>query len=101
MVAEGVGGVDQIAADIQRITGVESRATVLGHVQRGGSPTLRDRVMASLMGHEAVCLLEKGIGNRVVSFRNNQIVDDDIYEALEMKKEFDYKTYQMAMEISI
>lgn len=101
VVAEGVGGVDQIAADIQRITGVESRATVLGHVQRGGSPTLRDRVMASLMGHEAVCLLEKGIGNRVVSFRNNQIVDDDIYEALEMKKEFDYKTYQMAMEISI
>lgn len=68
IVAEGVGGVDKLAKDIQEQTGIESRATVLGHVQRGGSPTLRDRVMASRMGYHAVELLDKGIGNRVVAY---------------------------------
>jgi 6-phosphofructokinase 1 len=102
VVAEGVGGVNEIARKIQEATGVESRATILGHVQRGGNPTVRDRIMAAEMGHKAVCLLYKGIGNRIVSFRNNAFVDDDIHEALEMKKEFNYNTFEtLVREISI
>ena len=89
IVAEGVGGVDKLAKDIQEQTGIESRATVLGHVQRGGSPTLRDRVMASRMGYHAVELLDKGIGNRVVAYRESKVVDFDITEALDMKRVFD------------
>lgn len=101
VVAEGVGGVDAIADQIEASTGIESRATVLGHVQRGGSPTVRDRVMASQMGYHAVELLDHGIGNRVVSYRSSKIVDDDIYEALSMKKIFDEDEYRMATAISI
>ena len=101
IVAEGVGGVDELAKNIQAQTGIESRATVLGHVQRGGSPTLRDRVMASRMGDHAVQLLEKGIGNRVVAFRESKVVDFDITEALDMKRVFDKDLYDMALRISI
>lgn len=101
VVAEGVGGVEQLAKNIQDETGFETRATVLGHVQRGGSPTLRDRVMASRMGYHAVELLDKGIGNRVVAYRESKIVDFDITEALEMKRVFDKKLYEIALRISI
>ena len=101
VVAEGVGKVSDIAKTIEEKTGVESRATVLGHVQRGGSPTVRDRLMASPMGNKAVCLLESGIGNRVISWRDNSLVDDDIFEALSRKKEFDFEMYNMALEVSI
>ena len=101
IVAEGVGGVEAIAKRIQEETGIETRATVLGHVQRGGSPTLRDRVVASSMGHCAVELLEKGVGNRVVAMQNGKIVDFDITEALNMKKQFNKELYNVAMDISI
>lgn len=101
VVAEGIGGVEGIADRIEQATGIESRATILGHVQRGGSPTVRDRVMASQLGYHAVELLNKGIGNRVVTFRDNKIGDDDIYEALAMKKVFDIDEYNMATAISI
>jgi 6-phosphofructokinase 1 len=101
VVAEGVGGVEAIADRIEQATGIESRATILGHVQRGGSPTVRDRVMASQLGHHAVELLKDGIGNRVVTFRDNKIGDDDIYEALAMKKIFDIDEYNVATAISI
>ncbi len=101
VVAEGVGHVDEMAKEIERITGIESRATVLGHVQRGGSPTVRDRVMASQMGHRAVELLSSGIGNRVVAYKSDKIVDYDINEALAMKKPFEYELYKVAHEISI
>lgn len=101
VVAEGVGGVEAIADRIEQATGIESRATILGHVQRGGSPTVRDRVMASQMGYHAVELLNAGIGNRVVTFRENKIGDDDIYEALAMAKVFDMDEYNMATAISI
>ena len=101
VVAEGVGHVDQIAKEIEMLTGIESRATVLGHVQRGGNPTVRDRVTASEMGHRAVELLEAGIGNRVVAMQSNAIVDFDIYEALQMTKDIDNRLYQIAHEISI
>ena len=101
VVAEGVGGTAEIAKKIEAETGVESRATILGHVQRGGSPTARDRIMASQMGSRAVDLLTQGIGNRVVGIRDNKIVDFDIFEALKMTKTIDMKDYELAHEISI
>ena len=101
IVAEGVGGTAEIAKKIEAETGVESRATILGHVQRGGSPTARDRIMASQMGSRAVDLLTQGIGNRVVGIRDNKIVDFDIVEALKMTKTIDMKDYELAHEISI
>lgn len=101
VVAEGVGGTAEIAKKIEAETGVESRATILGHVQRGGSPTARDRIMASQMGSRAVDLLTQGIGNRVVGIKDNKIVDFDIFEALKMTKTIDMKDYELAHEISI
>ncbi|MDE7192575.1 MAG: 6-phosphofructokinase [Oscillospiraceae bacterium] len=100
IVAEGVGGTEELAKRIQESTGIESRATILGHVQRGGSPTVRDRVMASEMGYYAVELLEKGIGNRVVGVKNGKVYDVDIQEALSMKKPFDERLYKIANNIS-
>ena len=99
VVAEGIGHAEEIARTLQEKTHVESRATVLGHVQRGGSPTLRDRVVASEMGHYAVELLEQGIGNRVAGMQQNKIVDFDIQEALAMKKPYDERLHHMAEEI--
>lgn len=101
IVAEGVGKVKDIAKEIEDKTGIETRATILGHVQRGGRPTVRDRVMASRMGYAAVELLVQGIGNRVISFTDNKIVDFDIYEALSMERKFDHELYDIAHEISI
>ncbi len=101
VVAEGIGGVEEIAKKIQAETGIDSRASILGHVQRGGNPTLRDRVVATQMGYYAVKLLEKGIGNRVVALKENDIVDYDIYEALNMKKPFDKEMYKIADITSI
>lgn len=101
IVAEGIGGVEEMAKRIQNETGVESRATILGHVQRGGTPTVRDRVNGSLMGYHAVELLKQGIGNRVVAMQKDAIVDFDIFEALNMKKSLDLNLYKIAHEISI
>lgn len=89
VVAEGVGGVTQMAEKIEDATGIETRATILGHVQRGGSPTLRDRLIATQMGYEAVQLLKEGVGNRVVAYKLGKVVDYDIYEALNMTKELE------------
>jgi 6-phosphofructokinase 1 len=101
IVAEGIGGVSEMAARIEEVTGIESRATVLGHVQRGGCPTVRDRVVASKMGCRAVDLLEQGIGNRVIAMTKDEIVDYDIFEALNMTKSIDLNLYKLAHEISI
>ena len=101
VVAEGVGGVEEIAKKIEEGTGVESRATILGHVQRGGNPTVRDRVMATEMGYAAVKLLNQGIGNRVIGWKKGEIVNYDIYEALNMKKPFDDDMYEIANTTSI
>lgn len=100
MVAEGIGNVTELAKDIQNITGIECRATILGHVQRGGSPTVRDRVEASKFGYHAIELLSKGIGNRVVGLQKDKIVDFDIQQALDMKKEFPEDLYHTAHSIS-
>lgn len=100
VVSEGIGNSEQIARTIEQKTGIESRATILGHVQRGGSPTVRDRVVATQMGYYAVELLEKGIGNRVVGMQKSEIVDFDIQEALSMKKPFEIELYNIADQIS-
>lgn len=97
----GVKSIHDLANQIEKRTGVESRATVLGHVQRGGAPTARERVLASEMGYHAVELLEAGIGNRVVVCKNNEIVDFDILEALSMKKAFNRRLYDISGRISI
>ena len=101
IVAEGIGGVNEMAKRIQEETGVESRATILGHVQRGGSPTVRDRVVGSTMGCKAVELLKQGIGNRVIALQKGELVDYDIFEALNMTKTIDLDLYKLAHEISI
>lgn len=101
MVAEGIGGVEEMAKAIEEKTGIETRATVLGHVQRGGNPTLRDRVIATKLGYEAVQLLNKGIGNRVVVWKKEGVVDYDIFEALNMKKQLDMDLLDIANKISI
>ena len=101
IVAEGVGHAQELANEIQARTGIDSRATVLGHVQRGGSPTLRDRVTASQMGYHAVNLLEKGIYNRVVAVSADKIVDYDITVALSMHKTIDTMMLDVANTISI
>ena len=99
IVSEGVGHSDEIARTLQEKTGIEARTTILGHVQRGGSPTVRDRVVASQMGYYAVNLLSQGIGNRVVGMQNNKIVDYDIQEALSMKKPFEEDLYLSLIHI--
>ena len=101
VVAEGVGNTEELAQRIQRHTGIETRATILGHVQRGGAPTLRDRVVASRMGYHAAELLFNGIGNRVVAMKGEQIVDFDITEALNMPRTFDEKMYRVSAVLSI
>ena len=98
VVAEGVGKTEYITRTLQDITGVESRATILRHVQRGGSPTVRDRVVATEMGYHAVELLEQGIGNRVVGMKDSKIYDVDIQEALSMKKPFEEELYKILNE---
>jgi 6-phosphofructokinase len=101
IIAEGLKKVSDVTEGIQNIMGIESRATILGHVQRGGSPSLRDRVVASEMGCYLVDLLIKGIKNRVIIIKRNEINDIDIEEAINMKKEFNKSLYEKALKISI
>ena len=101
VVAEGVGGVEEMAKRIEAKTEIETRATILGHVQRGGRPTVRDRVYATRFGYAAVQLLSQGIGNRVVGMKHGIIVDYDIYEALNMQKPFDTEMFEVANTTSI
>lgn len=89
IIAEGVGGALDIAKYIEEKTDIITRATILGHIQRGGSPTLTDRVMGSRMGAYAVELLKKDIVNRIIAVQNGKVVDIDIEEALNMKKSID------------
>ena len=101
IVSEGVIDANELANQIQAATGVDSRATVLGHIQRGGSPTVRDRVNASLMGYHAIDLLDKGIYNRVVAVSGDKIVDYDVNVALSMHKTIDRDMIEIANTISI
>ena len=97
--AEGIGHSTSMARRIEAATGVETRATILGYMQRGGSPTCKDRVYASTMGALAVDLLCKGASNRVVGYRHGEFVDFDIDEALAMKKGVDEYMYQISKSL--
>ncbi len=101
IVAEGIGGVLEMAKEIEEKTGIESRATILGHVQRGGSPTVRDRVVASKMGARSVELLLEGKSNRIVCMQNNKIVDVDIEEGLAMKKHLPDELAELAKKLTV
>ncbi len=96
IVAEGVeGGAYAVADKIHESTALDTRVTILGHVQRGGSPSARDRVTATYMGYEAVRLLVEGQKNRVICLQGDKYVDFDIAEALAMRKSLDPQTYDV------
>lgn len=99
--AEGIGHSASMAKRIEAATGVETRATILGHMQRGGSPTCKDRVYASTMGAMAVDLLCEGKTNRVVGYRHGDFVDFDIDEALAMEKSIPEYQYQISKNLAI
>ena len=99
--AEGVGDSINMAKRIEDATGIETRATILGHMQRGGSPTCKDRVYASTMGAMAVDLLCQGKTNRVVGYKNGQFTDFDIEEALAMKKTIPAYQYDVAKTLAL
>ena len=99
--AEGIGDSINMAKRIEEATGIETRATILGHMQRGGSPTCKDRVYASIMGAMAVDLLCQGKTNRVVGYKNGQYVDFDIEEALAMKKAIPQYQYDVAKTLAL
>jgi 6-phosphofructokinase 1 len=101
IVAEGAGKSLKIAEEIENRTGIETRATILGHLQRGGSPTVRDRVLASMMGTKAIELLKEGRVNRVVSVLNGRYTDLDINEALEMQKSIDEKLFEISKVLAL
>ena len=94
--AEGVGDSINMAKRIEEATGVETRATILGHLQRGGTPTVKDRMYASIMGSKAVDLLEEGKNNRVVGYQKGEFCDYDINEALKMHKDIPEYYIQVA-----
>ena len=98
--AEGVGHSASMARRIEAATGIETRATILGHMQRGGSPTCKDRVYASMMGAMAADLLCDGKTNRVVGYQHGRFQDFDINEALNMVKGIDPYQYQVAKDLS-
>ena len=99
--AEGIGHSSSIARRIEAATGVETRATILGHMQRGGSPTCRDRVYASMMGAYAADLLAEGKSNRVVAYRHGEYVDIDLHEALAMQKHLPEYMVRVSKALSI
>lgn len=101
MLSEDMFDVNDLCQEIEEKTGIETRATVLGHIQRGGSPTVADRVLASKMGYHAVNLLKADMGNRIVCIRNNHIIDCEIEEGLAMEKAFDEDMYEMSKVLSI
>ena len=100
ILAEGIGGAFELAEYVENITGIETRATVLGHIQRGGSPSASDRVLASRMGAKAVEVLLEGKTSRVIGIRDNKIIDQDIDEALDMESKFDTELYEIAKVLS-
>lgn len=94
--AEGIGHSTSMARRIEAATGIETRATILGHMQRGGTPTCKDRVYASIMGAKAAQLLAAGKSNRLVAYKHGEYVDYDIQEALQMKKDIPEDQYEIS-----
>ena len=94
--AEGIGHSTSMARRIEAATGIETRATIIGHIQRGGTPTCKDRVYASIMGARAAELLSEGKSNRIVAYKDGKFVDFDIQEALNMKKDIPEEQYEVS-----
>ncbi|TQR08433.1 6-phosphofructokinase [Psychrobacillus soli] len=101
IVAEGVMSGSEFAAKLMEHANIETRVSVLGHIQRGGSPTGRDRVLASMFGARAVEVLIAGSGGRAVGIQNHQVIDYDMNEAFEKSEVFDQNMYQLSKELSI
>ena len=101
VVAEGVMSAADFAKQLQEVTTYSVRATTIGHIQRGGSPSMADRMLAAQFGNKAVRLLKEGSGNRVVGIRKNEIIDMDIIKAVSMKKKFNYELYETLQMISM
>ncbi|WP_283675268.1 6-phosphofructokinase [Butyricicoccus sp. Marseille-Q5471] len=101
IVAEGYGAAQDVADRIHESTGLDTRVTILGHIQRGGSPTARDRVMATRMGYESVMALESGKTNRVIVFDDNRVTDLDIEEGLSRKKDLEQDLFQAEQTVAI
>lgn len=100
VLAEGVGHASEIAEKIEEMTGLETRATILGHIQRGGSPTAFDRILASRLGARAVELLAENSSSRVVGINGNKITDYDIKEALKMENKVNKELLDLANVLS-
>jgi len=98
--AEGIGHSTSMAKRIEAATGIETRATILGYMQRGGSPTCKDRVYASIMGSYAADILCEGKTNRIVGYKHGEFVDFDIEEALAMQKELPEYAFQVSKLLS-
>ena len=101
VLAEGVSTAEEFSKKLQAMTTYSVRGTTIGHVQRGGSPSMADRMLAAQFGNYAVRLLKDGTGNRVVGIHKNQIIDMDIIEAVSMKKKFNYELYETLQMISM
>ena len=101
VVAEGAASADTFAKELQALTPYDVRPTTIGHIQRGGSPSMADRMLAAQFGNKAVRLLKDGKGNRVVGIRKNEIIDMDIIEAVSMKKTFNHELYETLQMISL
>lgn len=101
IVAEGVCSGVEFAKELKEKSNLDTRVSVLGHIQRGGSPTAADRVLASRLGARAVELLIEGKGGRAVGIENNQVVDHDIVEILDRKHKLDLELFKLSQELSI
>ncbi|TCO76934.1 6-phosphofructokinase [Marinisporobacter balticus] len=101
MLSEGVGNAFELGKEIEDVTGIETKVTVLGHIQRGGNPSAFDRILASKMGAYAVELLMKGQSSSVIGMKHNQLMDMDIHEALAVEKKFDKDMYALTKILSI
>ena len=101
VVAEGVGGTQKLAKEIQEVTGIQTRATILGHLQRGGSPTATDRMHASMMGYYAVKAIMEGKQNVVMAYNSGKYEVLDLLESMEMKKTLDQEIYDVIKVLAI
>ena len=101
VVAEGIGNSQELAEKIESVTGIQTRATILGHLQRGGIPTAIDRLHGSVMGFKAVEAILEGKQNRVMVYRNGKYLDLDLDEALEYKRDYDNSLYEMIKILAI
>ncbi len=101
VVAEGACSAEEFASQLKESTDYAVRTTTIGHIQRGGSPTMADRMLAAQFGNKAIRLLKEKTGSRAVGIKRNKIIDMDIIEAVEMKKRFNYELYETLQMISM